>query len=290
MEKKEINVKGWMPLVKTPSGSKLIAVLSDTSVDRDGEIISSKVLNSWAEENKVIPALSDHQNEMRSFVGGFKNLRTVSSGLNTALIGEPFFFSTPKAQEVQKQVEEALEQGLNPGISVGFIAREMSMEEREGKKYPAYTVAELVETTFVPVQSNRNASAGYAMAKKFNLFETENSTIIVENKTPTEDKKQYKEVAPMVDEVKEQTATEETPDVEEKKEVPVPEQKKFEKEFQTYKEQAEARIKALEEKLSKTIDVQKMPKSENLDVANDTQTKSEEITWAKVYSAAYGRK
>lgn len=159
---KTINL--WMPITK--SEDKFVGVLSDDSIDRDGEFMTKELLQDWA-NTKSLPALLNHENKMEKFIGAWKNFKTVEKDGRTALIAEPFFFkSSPLAQEMKKVVEEAVENGLNPGISIGAVPKDFIEKEIDGVKRKGFTKAELVEATLVPVQSNRNANF-VAVAKSF---------------------------------------------------------------------------------------------------------------------------
>lgn len=164
-----------MPVTKSADGS-FVGILSDTSMDRDNEFMSKELIEDWA-KNKVLPALANHQNKMENFVGGWKEIRTVSKNGHTALVAKPFFFSkeaNPLAHQIQKLVEEAVENGLNPGISIGAIPHESIEKDVNGQMRTVFTKAELVEATWVPIQSNRNASFGH-IAKGYDIDVTTKS-------------------------------------------------------------------------------------------------------------------
>jgi len=161
--------KLWMPVTKTSEG-KYQAILSDTSLDRDDEIMGGNLLKEWS-QNKVLPALANHKNQMENWVGGWKNIKHLMNGDHSALTAEPMFFSkfaNPLAAQIQKQVEEAIAMGMNPGISIGFRGLGSEMKKVDGKEVRVWTKGELVEATWVPIQSNRNASY-QAVAKQFNI-------------------------------------------------------------------------------------------------------------------------
>lgn len=158
----------WMPVTKTATG-KFVGILSDTSLDRDDEFMSKELLDSWVKNHLTIKALANHENKMQSWIGGWNNLKVIEKNGHHALTAEPWFFdkeANPLAYQVQKQVEQALEHGENAGISIGAIPKGSTKKEIEGKNYKVYTDAELLEATWVPVQSNRNASFGH-IAKSF---------------------------------------------------------------------------------------------------------------------------
>jgi hypothetical protein len=162
----------WMPLSKSVNGG-FVGILSDNSLDRDGEFMTKELLQSWAEKMTPLPMLANHENKMEKFIGGWTEKQLVTNGDRSALTAKPFFFSkeaNPLAFQIQKQVEEALEKGMNIGISIGAIPHSTIEKEIDGKMHKGFDSAEIVEATVVPIQSNRNASFT-AMAKQFNLLE-----------------------------------------------------------------------------------------------------------------------
>ncbi len=183
----------WMPITKAHDGG-FVGILSDTSMDRDGEFMSKELLETWA-KTKTLPALLNHENKMEKFVGAWKNLKVIKKGRNHALVATPTFFSkeaSPIAAQMEKLLTEAVEMGLNPGISIGAIVHDSEEREVDGEKHKVFTRAELVEATLVPIQSNRNASFGH-IAKQFD-FEIE--------KTVRVTTRQEKEVITMSEEPK----------------------------------------------------------------------------------------
>jgi len=147
-------------------GTGYDATLSDDSIDRDGEFFSPKLIQKWAEEGGALPFLSDHVNSMQNLMGAWLNRRMVQENGNTMLKMEPKFFSekaNPAAQQLKQQIDEAAEMGLRVGLSIGFIPMDGEMVNN---RY-MHTMAELVEGSAVPVQSNRHASI--SLAKSFAL-------------------------------------------------------------------------------------------------------------------------
>lgn len=161
--------KLWMPLQKQSDGTTL-AILSDTSIDRDEEAMDKDLILNWA-KNKTLPMLANHENKMEKLLGVWKNMRPIQKGGSAALMAEPDFLeSSPFAQQVKAMVEEALAKGAHVGVSIGAIPTAWERREVKGKEILVWTEAELLEATFVPVQSNRNASFGH-IAKKFGIGE-----------------------------------------------------------------------------------------------------------------------
>jgi len=157
--------KLWMPIKKDYSGN-YIGILSDTSIDRDNEIMSKELLEKWAEKDFYMPALINHENKVESNVGKWVDKRVISNGKHYALIAKPVFFkSNPKAQ----MIEGMLNEGANIGLSIGAIPKKSTEKVIENMTYKEWKDAELVEGSFVPVGSNRNTFA--MVAKSFNLDE-----------------------------------------------------------------------------------------------------------------------
>jgi hypothetical protein len=159
----------WMPITKSYDG-KLVGILSDTSLDRDDEFMTKELIVKWS-KNKTLKALANHENKMQSWVGGWSNLKVVEKGENIALTAEPWFFSgeaNPLASQIKKQVEEAIANGESPGISIGALPLSNITKEIDGKIHRGYSDAELLEATWVPIQSNRNATFGH-IAKQFDI-------------------------------------------------------------------------------------------------------------------------
>jgi archaellum component FlaC len=159
-----------MPVIKNASTGQYLACLSDTSIDRDDEGMSKELIYSWSKYSSI-KALANHDNKMQSWVGGWKNLSAKEKGRHYALFAEPWFFSkeaNPLADQIKKQVDEALEKGENPGISVGAIVHDYEMRKVNGEEKRIFTKGELLEATWVPIQSNRNASFGH-IAKGFDI-------------------------------------------------------------------------------------------------------------------------
>lgn len=151
-------------------GDNYRAILSDDSIDRDGEYISRQLIEKWAAQDGSLPLLADHDNTMDSFIGAWKDRKVIESqDGHVGLSMQPIFFSesaNPKAQRIKKQIDEALSFGLNPGVSIGFIPTDGYKAERGYE----HSDAEIVEASFVPVQSNRNAYA--YRAKQFKITNT----------------------------------------------------------------------------------------------------------------------
>lgn len=278
MEKEQI--KMWMPVMKTASGG-FLGILSDSSIDRDGEFMTKELLKEWAQTANV-KALANHENKMEKWVGGWRNLKVVEKGEQAALIGEPWFFSkeaNPLAQQIKMQVEEALANGENAGISIGALPKESVQKEIDGKEHKAYTKAELLEGTWVPIQSNRNAMSFARMVKSFNLDNNmEDKTMVAEIKK--DEVASEPEAAPAEEAPKEPEA----PKEEAKEEPEAPKEEK--------PKEAETQIAILTkqvEKLTKELTDLKT-KSVNLPTVEKAEVKEKKIepTFANLLKARYG--
>lgn len=232
----EHKIKLWMPVAKDKTTGELSAVLSDTSLDRDEEAMSKSLIRHFG-NYQSLKALANHTNKMEAWVGGWTDLKVVEKGNNAALFAKPWFFSkdaNPLSYQIQKQVEEALKKGENPGISIGAIVHDSETRKVNGKDVRVFTKGELLEATWVPIQSNRNASYGH-IAKK---FETEEDNTM--SKTYTEE--EFSEVSKKVEGLEKEKS-----EVEKKLDDVSKEKEDLEKEFSEYKESVEKKQKDEEE-------------------------------------------
>lgn len=259
----------FMPVMKAGDG-RFVGILSDTSQDRDSEFMSKELLDSWALNNKSLKALANHTNKMESWVGGWSNLRVVNKNGHSALVAEPWFFSkeaNPLADQVRRQVEEALDKGENAGISIGAINPETKQVEKDGALFNVYTKAELVEATWVPIQSNRNASFGH-IAKQFD-FEVDNM-----RKEEVVEEKPQEEV---VEENPVEEKKEESPEkVEDAPEEEAPEEEKEEGfDAQAELESAKSKIAELEKQVKdlkeKSVNLPRVEKQEEIEEEIDDE-------------------
>ena len=79
-------IEMFQSLMKTSDG-KYTAVLSDNSVDRDGEIVSEEALNRiFKEQDGKIPILLDHENKIKNLIGEWVNRRMESNGDHKAFV------------------------------------------------------------------------------------------------------------------------------------------------------------------------------------------------------------
>lgn len=153
----------FAPMFKDNSG-KYIAILSDDSLDRDGEYVDKVALEDVCKEMDYLAGLIDHENKALNQVCKWINKRVEKIGENYALIAEPhFFLSNPQANIIKGMLDE----GARFGISIGAIIKEYVEREVNEVKRVFFTKLELVEASFVAVPANRHSQA-LALNKKFN--------------------------------------------------------------------------------------------------------------------------
>lgn len=150
-------LKFLAPFVKGEDGNTMI-VLSDSSIDRQNERISSLLIRKWAEVERL-PALVDHKHSIDSIVAVWKNIKAVEMGGNVALIAEPDWLDDDYAQKIRRKVEQLVEKGLRVGVSIGAVPKESQIVEDGVREW---TDAELVEASFVAIPANPNAGVWQA--------------------------------------------------------------------------------------------------------------------------------
>lgn len=156
----------FAPVMKECEG-KYIAILSDTSVDRDGEMMGKSALMKVESDIDYIAGLIDHDNKVLNQVCQWVNKRIVKLNDHTVLVAEPkFFMSNPNAVIIKGMLDE----GAQIGISIGAIVKDYKDETYEGKTMRTFTDIELLEASFVAIPSNRHGKA-MAVAKSYKLNE-----------------------------------------------------------------------------------------------------------------------
>ncbi|MFA5406729.1 MAG: hypothetical protein WC307_05220 [Candidatus Nanoarchaeia archaeon] len=210
----EVIRKLFVPIIKSVKDSKTetkeyayTGILSDDSLDRDDEMMSPELLKEWAKKGSI-PGIMNHENKIENYIADFNNLRTVEQDGRTLLVGDIEFFDVPEAKSVELKVIK----GKHTGLSISAIPQDYSMVKKEvrgkDKEIKMFTKGELLEGSFIPIQSNRYAQA-LAFAKSFDLKKFEKPEVVMMEEKIEEEK-------PLVDkeEVKEEVKTEEV--VEEK--------------------------------------------------------------------------
>ena len=243
----------WQPVVKSNEG-KYIAVLSDTSVDRDDEIIGKDALQSIIDNDGYTAILLNHENIIQNQIGEWVNKRLETIGEHTALVAEPkFYLSNPQA----KMIKGMLDDGAKMGISIGAIPTG-AIEKKcaDGRTRKEFTGLELLEASFVAIPSNRHGQA-LAMAK---MLKSSKVNKMTEEKLETLQKNfdakniEFEAVAKEFSEYKEQVAKDlEKAKIESDKLVKSTEAVKKEIEEEKAKvEEADKKVKETEEKLKET--------------------------------------
>jgi len=166
----------FQSLMKQPDG-KYIAVLSDDSIDRDGDIIGKSALNKVInDDNGVVSILVDHKNEVNNLVGHWVNRRMEVIDGHNALVAEPkFYLSNPQAQIIKGMLDD----GAQMGISIGAIPSESKKVKLNGKTHTEFTALELLEASFVAIPANKHAHA-VAIAKSLSLNKNEEVSTMTE--------------------------------------------------------------------------------------------------------------
>jgi len=160
MEKK---IEMFQTLMKSTEGGYM-AILSDNSIDRDGEIVGTHALEKVAKlQLGKVPILLNHENKIENLVGEWTNRRMENKNGHTAFVAEPkFYMSNPKA----KMIKGLLDDGAECGISIGAIVKETEVKKIDNHDVTVYTDIELLEASFVAIPSNRHGAA-MAVAKSF---------------------------------------------------------------------------------------------------------------------------
>jgi HK97 family phage prohead protease len=141
--------------------SDLEYVLSDATVDRYGDVVDP---SGWepASLKGHVPALFNHDSGI--IVGRWADLRVERGGLRGRFV--------PAAKGTSARIDEVIslsEQGLLPGVSVGFSNLESEPLNPATKRGKRYKRQALLECSFVAIPANPNAMQ---VARKFASEET----------------------------------------------------------------------------------------------------------------------
>lgn len=173
------SVELFAPVIKETKGDYL-AVLSDTSLDRDEERVGLAALEKISRNPGYIAGLIDHENKVLNQVAEWTNINIKQIDGHHALVAEPkFFLSNPNA----KVIKGMLDEGARLGISIGAIVKSYEDQEVEGKSIRTFTDLELLEASFVAIPSNRHGRA-MAVAKS---FKNKEKTIMTEEQYTKKD-------------------------------------------------------------------------------------------------------
>ena len=86
----------WAPIIKS-NNSGFLAVLSDDSVDRDGDVVGKEAMLKIRDDETFLAALMDHENKILNQVGEWVNRRVEVVDGHTTLLAEPRFFKDRKS-------------------------------------------------------------------------------------------------------------------------------------------------------------------------------------------------
>ena len=179
MEEDKRNI--WIPIKKNYETNEYRAILSDTSIDRDGERMSKTLLQKWANSpNKFIPMLMDHKNEIMNMVGQWSDPVLVENGDSSALMMKPkWFLSNPNAQILKGMLDE----GAELGLSIGAIPKSSKVvKSADDTSIREWTDAELLEASLTPIGSNRNSFINIAKSFGINEEKQEIEKMAIEEK------------------------------------------------------------------------------------------------------------
>jgi len=231
----EMNIELFAPVMKEAKG-KYIAVLSDTSIDRDGERVGKSALTKIVKKGGYIAALVDHENKVLNQVAQWTNMQLKELDGHTVLIAEPKFFpSNKKAKEIKGMLDE----GAEIGISIGAIVKEYEDSKIDGEVMRTFTDLELLEASFVAIPSNRHGRAMLAMAKSFKTNAGENMTELTQKDIDMAVEKKESEYTEKIADFKKQLETKDSEIAKLKKDV---------EDSETAKEESEEKVKEAEEK------------------------------------------
>jgi hypothetical protein len=188
----------WMPLIKSmDSSTGYLAILSDTSIDRDKEMMSKELLIDLSKID-FLPGFLDHDTKVLNKVCQWINKRVIEINGNSALVAEPKFFkSNPKAIQLMGQLDE----GDVIGVSISGMPLKSEEVNIAGEIFTKYTKLEGLEASFCGIQSNRNALA-MRIAKSFN-FNIEKNSDIKKNKKEVDEEMNDEEKIKLEKEMKE---------------------------------------------------------------------------------------
>lgn len=141
--------KGLVSEVKE-NGIVSVAVATDASIDRDGEIVDPKGLDTQNfERNPVLLWAHDYRQE------------PIGKVLEIRKEGDRVLFQPQLAIDISPRAKmyfEMIKAGILSAFSIGFIPKEWSDRDNgSGGKNRVFTKSELLEISLVPVPANPNA-------------------------------------------------------------------------------------------------------------------------------------
>jgi len=162
----------YASVFKQKKTGEVVAVLSDTSLDRDEEFIGKKFLQRAAKSD-FLPGLMDHENKALNLINEWVDKRVekrmIDGETHNALLAKPkFFLSNPNAQIISNMLDE----GAKLAISITAIPNSKREVERNGKSFTEWTDGEMLSADWVGIPANKHAMAqivakSYDLAKNF---------------------------------------------------------------------------------------------------------------------------
>ncbi len=154
-------LKGLVENVNEKDGTLSVAVATDTSVDRDGEIVDPAGLDlTNFLKNPVLLYAHDYRSD------------PIGKVISITRDGSRILFTPEFAigiSERAKQYFELCKQGFLNAFSIGFIPKEWSDRQNpDGSSNRIFTKSELLEISLVPVPANPNA---LILARTYKGFE-----------------------------------------------------------------------------------------------------------------------
>lgn len=154
-------LKGLVEEVNEKEGTLSVAVATDTSVDRDGEIVDPAGLDlTNFLKNPVLLYAHDYRSDP---IGKVISIKREGS----RILFTPEF--AVGISERAKQYFELCKQGFLNAFSIGFIPKEWAdRDDGTGNRTRVFTKSELLEISLVPVPANPNA---LILARTYKGFE-----------------------------------------------------------------------------------------------------------------------
>lgn len=147
----------YAPIMKMERSDEYICVLSDTSIDRDGEIVSKQFMEMAAGDN-YMPALIDHDNKALNLVAEWVDKRVIEVEPDRyAFTAKPkFYLSNPNARIIKDMMDK---DGAKFGLSITAIPYTHDFIDNAGTKTKRWLTGEIVSTDFVGIPAQKYATA-----------------------------------------------------------------------------------------------------------------------------------
>jgi hypothetical protein len=133
-------------------------VISDDSIDRDGDRMTLRALKMMEEDiNSGITLFQDHKHELENSLGYpvHTEIKRNADGINQ-LVGT-FQLDDPEVNPKVASLLSKIDAGMRVGLSIGGDMGEHSFENSEGKRVRAIDGVKLYEISAVGIPSNSNS-------------------------------------------------------------------------------------------------------------------------------------